>query len=153
MKGIRVSSRYAKSLLLLAKEQNLLEDAFRDMQMISDVCAQNRDFVLLLKSPIIKSDKKVKIISAVMGGKLSVITSGFINIITNHRREGLLVEISDSFVSQYKELKNIAVAEIISATPLDDSQRKKIAESVKRAVGREVELKEKVNADIIGHRK
>lgn len=150
MKGIRVSYRYAKSLLMLAKEQNFLEDAFRDMKLISDICAQNRDFVVLLKSPVIKSDKKVKIIHAVMGGKLSAITSGFITIITNHHREGLLVEISESFVHQYKEFKNIAVAEIISASPLDDAQRKKISDAVKKAIGKDVELKEKVNNDIIG---
>ena len=150
MKGIRVSHRYAKSLLMLAAEQKMLEDAYRDMQTITDICHNNRDFVLLLKSPIIKSDKKIQIINAVMHGKLSKISSGFIHIITNHRREGLLVEISDSFVKQYKELKNISVAEVITATTLDAEQRSRISDAVKKSVGREVELKEKVNKDIIG---
>ncbi len=134
----------------LAKEQNLLEEAYRDMQMLTDICKQNHDFVVVLKSPIIKSDKKVNIINAIAKGKLSPIVDGFIKIIANHRREGYLVEIAESFVAQYKEHHKIAMAEVVSATKLDDAQRSKIKEAVKKVVGREVELVEKINADIIG---
>lgn len=150
MKGIRVSYRYAKSLMMLAIEQKMLEDAYRDMKMLSDICQQNEDFVVVLKSPIIKSDKKIAIIQAIVKGKLSPIVDGFIKIIATHRREGYLVEIAHSFVAQYKEYNKVSIAEITSATKLDDAQRKKIAEAVKKVVGQDVELIEKINADIIG---
>lgn len=150
MKGIRVSYRYAKSLMLLAIEQKMLEDAYRDMKLLSDICQQNPDFVIVLKSPIIKSDKKIAIIQAIVKGKLSPIVDGFIKIIATHRREGYLVEIAHSFVAQYKEYNKVSIAEITSSTKLDDAQRKKIAEAVKKVVGQEVELVEKINADIIG---
>ncbi len=150
MKGIRVSYRYAKSLMMLAIEQKMLEDAYRDMKMLSDICQQNHDFVVVLKSPIIKSDKKIAIIRAIVKGKLSPIVDGFIKIIATHRREGYLVEIAHSFVAQYKEYNKVSVAEITSASKLDDVQRKKIAEAVKKVVGQDVELVEKINPDIIG---
>ncbi len=150
MKGIRVSYRYAKSLMMLAIDQKMLEDAYRDMKMLSDICQQNHDFVVVLKSPIIKSDKKIAIIQAIVKGKLSPIVDGFIKIIATHRREGYLVEIAHSFVAQYKEYNKVSVAEITSASKLDDVQRKKIAEAVKKVVGQDVELVEKINADIIG---
>lgn len=150
MRGVIVSSRYAKSLLGLAVEQKLLEETYADMKKISEVCKQNRDFVVLLKSPIVKSDKKIKIINLIFEGKLNKITEGFIAIITNHRREGYLIEIADSFIAQYKNHKNIATAEIVSAYALDDSQRKKIKDAIFKVVGKEIELSEKVNADLIG---
>ena len=150
MKGIRVSYRYAKSLMMLAIEQKMLEDAYRDMKMLSDICQPNHDFVVVLKSPIIKSDKKIAIIRAIVKGKLSPIVDGFIKIIATHRREGYLVEIAHSFVAQYKEYNKVSVAEITSASKLDDVQRKKIAEAVKKVVGQDVELVEKINPDIIG---
>jgi F-type H+-transporting ATPase subunit delta len=150
MKGIRVSYRYAKSLMMLAIEQKMLEDAYRDMKLLSDICQQNHDFVVVLKSPIIKSDKKIAIIKAIVNGKLSPIVDGFVKIIATHRREGYLVEIAHSFVAQYKEYKKVSIAEITSASKLDDAQRKKIAEAIKKVVGQDVELVEKINADIIG---
>lgn len=136
--------------MLLAIEQKMLEDAYRDMKLLSDICQQNPDFVIVLKSPIIKSDKKIAIIQAIVKGKLSPIVDGFIKIIATHRREGYLVEIAHSFVAQYKEYNKVSIAEITSSTKLDDAQRKKIAEAVKKVVGQEVELVEKINADIIG---
>ena len=57
MKATRLSSRYAKSLLSLVVEQNKLEDTLSDMKRIVSVCSENKDLSLLLKSPIIKTDK------------------------------------------------------------------------------------------------
>jgi F-type H+-transporting ATPase subunit delta len=150
MKGIRVSYRYAKSLMLLSIEQKMLEDAYRDMKMLSEICQQNHDFVIVLKSPIIKSDKKIAIIQAIVKGKLSPIVEGFIKIIATHRREGYLVEIAQSFVAQYKEYNKVSVAEITSATKLDEAQLKKVAEAVRKVVGQDIELVEKINENIVG---
>jgi F-type H+-transporting ATPase subunit delta len=150
MKGARVAYRYAKSLLNLAVEQNVLEPAYNDMKQIAAVCNESRDFVVFLRSPVIKADKKISAINAVFGGKLSPITSGFVNIITTHRRENVLAEIANSFVAQYLAHKNVAKAEVITATPLDATLRSRILDVVKRSEGREVEMVEKVDPDIIG---
>jgi len=48
----RIASRYAKSLLDLAKEQNNLEPVFKDMTTLQE-SVKNRDLYLMLKSPII----------------------------------------------------------------------------------------------------
>jgi F-type H+-transporting ATPase subunit delta len=73
-----------------------------------------------------------------------------VNIITTHRRENVLAEIANSFVAQYLAHKNVAKAEVITATPLDATLRSRILEVVKRSEGREVEMVEKVDPDIIG---
>ena len=66
MRSTKVAARYAKSLIDLAIEQNKLEDTYQDMCLIHKVCEDNRDFELLLASPIVKSDKKAKILDAVL---------------------------------------------------------------------------------------
>ena len=53
------------------------------MQWLQAVCKSNRDFVNLLRSPIIKADAKQKIIEAVTAGKISEMTAAF---------NGLLIE-------------------------------------------------------------
>lgn len=150
MKGIKAASRYAKSLLSLAIEQKVLEQAYTDMKLIDDTCDKNRDLQLLLKSPIVKADKKQTVMTSVFGPHLSPITNGFVKLIIQHRREDLLHEIADSFVKQYQAHKNIGVAEIISATPLKAEIRTKIIEHLKKQEGREIEVIEKVDATLIG---
>ena len=59
MSAKRVASRYAKALLDLAVEQGKLEDIHGDIASFKEV-AKNRDFELMIKSPIINPDKRIR---------------------------------------------------------------------------------------------
>lgn len=150
MKGQRVAYRYAKSLLNLAVEQNMLEEAYTDMKRIAATCNESRDFVIFLRSPVVKADKKMDVINKVFGNSLHKLSAGFINIITTHRRESVLAEIANSFVDQYRKHKKIAKAEVITAVKLDDALKAKIIAAVHKSEGKEVEISEKVDPSIIG---
>ena len=63
----RISSRYAKSLLDLARERNELDTVLKDIESFNEA-TKNRDFFLLLKSPIVKTDKKLAIFKAIFEG-------------------------------------------------------------------------------------
>src|SRR5687767_14884464 len=98
MQGTKLASRYAKSILDLSLEKGELEKVYADMKLILTVCRENKDFSLMLKSPIIKPDKKGAIMNAVFGKNVSAITREFINIIVRKKREYALENIAGSFV-------------------------------------------------------
>ena len=54
----KITSRYAKALIDLAKDQNALDSCLNDMELLKNSCVTNHELQLLLKSPIINSDKK-----------------------------------------------------------------------------------------------
>jgi F-type H+-transporting ATPase subunit delta len=58
-----VANRYANALFLLALEKNLVEEVYRDNLLISKTCAGNKDLVLLLKSPVVNTEKKQKVLT------------------------------------------------------------------------------------------
>jgi F-type H+-transporting ATPase subunit delta len=146
----RVSFRYAKSLVDLSLEKGQLEQVREDMQLVLDTIRENRDLSAMLKSPVIKTDKKQSILKAIFGGKIGVLSSEFITIITRKRREMELEGIADSFLSQYKTHKKILTAVITTASGLDKTLREKVLQIVKGGTNSEVELTEKVNKDLIG---
>ncbi len=150
MQGTRVASRYAKSFIDLATEQGVLEQAFGDMKSILAVCKSNPDFVIFLKSPIIKTDKKLAVLKQLFEGKLNKITDAYIRLITNKKREIYLAEIALEFINQYKENKKILTAVVTTANGIDDVIRKKVMEIVKGVSNSDVMLEEKINASIIG---
>ena len=150
MKSTRLSSRYAKSLLNLVVEKNKLEETLNDMKYIVDLCSNNKDLVLMLKSPIIKTDKKLSILSEIFSKNISETTMAFINIITNKKREMHLEAIAVSFIGLYKSHKNIKTVSITTAVPLSDQIKSEIMSYIKKTGGEEVELTEIVNEDIIG---
>ncbi len=150
MKGTRANSRYAKSLADLAAEKGSMDTVYADMLVINSLCKTNKDFELMLQSPIIKTDKKQKIFNDVFSGKISEITQLFIKLLAFKRRESFLSSISESFINLYKDRKNILTALIYTATPLDDDMRRKIVQIVKTTSTSEVELIEKINPKLIG---
>lgn len=146
----KLASRYAKSLLGLSTEQGTLEKAYADMKLINTICKENRDFAVMLKSPIIKTDKKEAILKAVFEGKINKITMEFLMVITRKKRESYIEAIAESFVNQYKESKKILTAVITTAFGLDEELRNKVLEVVKNSMKSEVELVEKTDKNIIG---
>jgi F-type H+-transporting ATPase subunit delta len=151
MRDIKVASRYAKSLLKIAIEENTLEDLHNDMVLVKDVCNANKELKLLLKSPIIKSDKKTLILNQIFEGKVSTITSSFMAIITTKKREGILGDIASSFIDIYKLHKNITSAQITSAIPLSKEQKEKVIALLKENNNTDtIDLVEVVDASIIG---
>lgn len=145
-----VASRYAKSLIDLAIATKQLEEVHKDMLLINQVCTNNHDFVLMLESPIIKTDKKMAIFKKVFDGKISNTTLAFLNIIATKRREGYIDDIARSFDDQFKAYKGITKAIITTAVPLDSSTRKKVMEMIKEKAKGEVELTEKIDKSLIG---
>lgn len=143
-----VATRYAKSLLQLANEKGQLEKVYTDMQLVENVCEQNREFINFLNSPIIKTDKKIAIVKEVFSG--NEVTLGFLSILTQKRREAYMQQIATEFIAQYKQHKNILTAVITSATGIDATVKAKVLELVKQTTKGEVELVEKTDKDLIG---
>jgi len=52
MADSRAASRYVKSLLGLAVEQNALEQVHQDMLLFSRLCDENRALSLMLHTPL-----------------------------------------------------------------------------------------------------
>jgi F-type H+-transporting ATPase subunit delta len=150
MAEIKVAKRYAKSLFDLAQEQGVLDPVNQDMSLLVSVCDANRDLTLLLGNPIINSDKKLAVLTAVFGSKVSKLTMAFIQIITRKGREGFLAGIAREFVAQYKRSKGIATAIVTSAIGLDEKLRSEVYRIVRESLKSEVELIEKVDKNLIG---
>jgi F-type H+-transporting ATPase subunit delta len=151
MSSYRIASRYAKSLIDLALEQDKLDRILEDVTVLSEVC-QLRDVTLLLKSPIVKADRKAKVFDAIFSGKIDPLTHSFLEIILRKGREALLGEIAQEFINQYRAIKGISIVEVVSAESLSpetlDSIRKKLVES--KLTRGNIQFTTSVNKDLIG---
>lgn len=151
MQNPRLASRYAKSLIDLAIEQNALDQTLQDVQRIDATIRGSRDFASMLRSPIIKADKKQAILDAVFSGKLNPLTASFVKLLTDKGREANLGKIAGSFISQYREMKSISTVKLITATPVSEQVKESIRQKVAAAMpGKTVEMSTEVRAELIG---
>jgi F-type H+-transporting ATPase subunit delta len=145
-----VAFRYAKSLLDLAKEQNVEEKVYEDMKLFTQVCDENHQFYLLLKSPIVSHYDKLTILQKVFTGKVDPASMSIFEIITRKNREEMLPHIAEDYLRQYELLKGIQKAYITTAAPLTVAQKAEFQKIVADATGKKVEIVEKIDTSLIG---
>jgi len=150
MKETRIAIRYAKALFELSIEQNSLEQTYNDMILLDKVCMENKDFRLLLSSPIIKSDKKQNIMKSLFESKLGKLSLAYLNIIAAKRRENFIEPIAEQFLELYKDYKGIISVIFTTAVPADDKIKNKVTELVGGFTKKEIDLIEDIKTDIIG---
>ena len=151
MQNPRLANRYAKSLLTLAIEKNQLDTVYKDIEFLQSVAKLNKEFVVVLKSPVISSEKKESIIGAVTSGKISDLTSLFIRLLIRKGREMNLPDITTAFIEQYKEHKNIHSVKLTTATPVSDELKESIVNQIKSQTDlKNIELTTEINDKLIG---
>lgn len=151
MADSRVAARYIKSLIGLAVEQKALDQVHNDMLLFDQVCKGSRQFVIMLRSPLIKHETKRAVLRKLFTGKVNKLTLAMIDIITHKNRESLLPQIASDFHAAYNVHMGIVRAEVTTTVPMHDSLRKSVEAIVKNLSQRDkVEIEEKVDKDLIG---
>lgn len=151
MNNPRLAIRYAKSLIDLAKEHNQLEEVNNDVRFLQKICASNPDFVVVLKSPVIKPDKKEKILNAIIEGRVNNLTATFIKLLVQKGREFNLTEIISSFIEQYNQVKGIRRVKITTAMPMSTELQASLIQQVAGSADiSRIEMEAVVDESIIG---
>ena len=149
MKSTKAASRYAKALLELAMDQGVQDKIAADMAYVSKIYLEEKDFVNLLNSPIVKADKKISIFKTLFVD-FDNLTTMFIDLIAKNRREYMLGEIAFSFNAQLKEIKGIVPVTIVSAKTLHAATKETILEKLKVSMKVQFEINEVIDESLIG---
>jgi F-type H+-transporting ATPase subunit delta len=147
----RLAGRYAKSLIDLSLEQGKLEEVYKDILYMNALMRGSSEFVTILKSPVLASDKKLKVLEALTAGKTGQIITSFNRLLVNKGRESFLPEIVYAFIEQYKEYKGIHTVILTTAIPVSEDVKNSIIRKIKDGGHmKEVELETLVQENIIG---
>ncbi|HNF71646.1 MAG TPA: ATP synthase F1 subunit delta, partial [Chitinophagaceae bacterium] len=151
MQNPKLAARYAKSLMDIALEQNKLDVIYGDMQGIHALCGGNADFVSLMKSPVIKADKKTSVTKAILEGKIDGVSYAFLTLIIQKGREYFLPEIAKAFIGLYKEYKKISEVVLTTAQPLEESMIQELQAKIQSQFqGMQIELQTCIDENLIG---
>jgi F-type H+-transporting ATPase subunit delta len=141
---------YAKALFDLSIERNSLDEAYHDMKLVAELCHTNRDFRMMLKSPVVGTEKKTKIIHAVFDNVLSKLSLTFFIIILRKKRESIIPDLAAEFIELYKDHMGILTTHMQTAVALTAEVREKVVSVLKDQTQKEIELVEEVKEEIIG---
>ncbi len=145
-----LNNRYAKALLFLAEENNIMERSYHDLKFVYGVFSSQKDLKVLLKSPVVRIGRKQAIIRHLFEPKLHPLILRYMLIIVRKQRGHLLDGISGAYMKVYKQYLGIETVRITTARPLDEKVREKALLAAQELTPHKIEFEENVDPDIIG---
>lgn len=145
-----VASRYAKSLIELAKEKNVVDEVYNDMVLFSKTADENPVLMKVLGSPIVRHEKKLGILKGLFQDKVNPVSFSIFNIITRKNREAILDAIADEYVKLYDDHMGIQKATVVSSIALTPEVKKEFISSLEASTGKKIQLEEKVDDSLVG---
>lgn len=146
----QINTRYAKSLFLLAKERNIVDEVKKDIDLILQWLDEYADLKVLIEHPVIKPSEKLRVLTNLFKDKINVNTLLFLKLIVKNKRENHLKSMCIDFVDLYKKQKGIKTAVLTTAIELSRTQESSITKSIEKAFNSEIELNTKVDKSILG---
>jgi len=150
MSQYRITSRYAKALLDLSIEKNVLKEVEQDVELIVNTCESSRQLVVLFKNPIILPQKKMGVLESLFKAKVNEVTFKFLEVIIRKNRSHYIFEVLEMFLEQYKAHEKIADAVLHTAVEPNQSTKDTVVKMLHEATGEEIHLTTKVDEDLIG---
>ena len=149
--GNLIADRYAHALYELSSEKKCVDDVLSDLQILKKYINQNKDFKLLIRSPLIASSAKLLIVEKLLSAhSTNILTITFLKVISNNKRFASLPFIISRFVSINFEKRGEVLADITSADELSDKEKNRIKDKLRSILGEKLSLNYKVDNKILG---
>src|SRR5579864_3259691 len=95
----------------------------------------------VFSTPAVATNKKKAILTEVAQGMgLDPLTRNFLNVLIDHDRMGLLGEVTEAFQTLLNERLGVAVAEVTTAHPLDDTEKQELATALSAKTGKQIQM-------------
>jgi F-type H+-transporting ATPase subunit delta len=150
MAGSRAALRYATALLSQAEDKGQVNAVLADMQRVLQTLAVSSDLRSALRSPVVKTEDKEKVMREVFSGA-SKETSDLFGILASNKRVALLGQVAQAFLDLYRKAQGIQAANVVLAAPLTGDLEKQIMAKAKAMTGGStIELTTEIDPSIIG---
>jgi F-type H+-transporting ATPase subunit delta len=146
---ITVARPYAQAAFNYATEQQSLRE-WSDMLALLATVAADPDMARLIDSPHLTEKQLADLIIDVCSDRLTDKGTNFVRVLSANRRLELLPDIAALFEIQRQEAEGTIRAELVSAYPATDEQQARISESLRRRLGKDIELSCSTDAGLLG---
>jgi len=146
---ITIARPYAQAIFSLAQEQSDLKGWSEMLQFVAAVAADPQ-MVAVIDSPSFDNSQIADLFIEVCGDKLNDAGKNMIRALAENDRLTLLPEVAELYEVERATVEGTIVAEVTSATALNETQEKEIAEALSKRLGREVSLECKVDEALLG---
>ncbi len=145
-----IAVRYARALLKCALEMKLEKEVYQEMMILSDCFMRVADFKQTISNPLLNGKNKQSLIETACGNNTSELTKNFISLVLRGGRENILQYMAASYITLYRQQKNIICGKLITATAVTTDIQNRMEQLIHSKSAGTIQLQSEINSDIIG---
>ena len=145
-----ISVRYARALLKSATDAKIEADVYKEMQTLAKTYTEVPQLRQTIDNPMLSKDMKQQLLLTAVGEKPCELTKAFISLVLKEDRENVMQFIANSYVTLYRQQKNVIRGRLITAAAVSPATEQKMRQMVESKTNGTVEFETEVNPDIIG---
>jgi F-type H+-transporting ATPase subunit delta len=145
-----ISVRYARALLKSATDAKIEQQVYAEMQLIAKSYIEVPQLRSTIDNPMLSKDKKQALLLTAAGREPSDLMKAFISLVLKEDRESVMQFIANSYVTLYRQQKNVIRGRLITAAAVSPETEQKMRQMVESKTNGTVEFESQVNPDIIG---
>jgi ATP synthase F1 delta subunit len=145
----QVAAVYARALFDAAKEAGVVEPVRRELGDFVAAIAASASLRDVLADPQVDSAAKRRVLAEITRGGQPLVAN-MLQLLLERGRFAITGELHQAYDALAAVEARLVAVEVTSAVELTPETRKKIAARVAEATGRQVELAERVDPDIVG---
>ncbi len=145
------TGRYALALFELADESGALDETAAGFETFTRAFNESADLRRVLASPLIASEDKSKALLALADAmKAKPLVRNFLGTVAANGRGGELPQMIKEFRARLAARKGVTIAHVTTANALSSEESAKLADALKAALGKAVEIDADVKPEILG---
>ena len=145
-----LSSSYASALFELSLEENILDSVMQQSAMLAQIVNSNEDFYKLLNAPTVTKEEKIALMDKVFGRQIDKRLLNFVKVMISRKEALRLKDSLKEFEDLYNTHNNIEKATAITAVPMSEELKNRLAEKLQAVTGKKIILTNKVDESCIG---
>ncbi len=142
------ASRYGKAVFQIALENGSFEAWHSDLAQI-DSAASQESFMRFLENTRVPPKEKERLITGRFPG-ISPLALNLIRLAVSKNNPRVLKGVAGEFERLWDEYRGIARANVITAVPLDEAEKTRLAERLGEIFGKEIKITAKIDPEIVG---
>ncbi len=146
-----LAERYSQALFDLADEERVVDTIAKDLDGLAAMIDSSPDLNRLIRSPVIsRSDQTRAMEALVNAADMHELTGKFIGLLARNRRLFILPVIIRAYRRLLARRRGETAAEVTSAQKLSGTQLAALAAQLKKVVGTDVSVADRVDPSILG---
>lgn len=150
MLNVQLAKKYAVAMFELAQEEEKLVEYGRQLADIRSLMQTQPLLKAFLSNPQVQPSDKKQLLNKVLGDDVAKSVHNFMLLLIDKHRIALIEEIVGEYEALSNQARNIVVAHVTTASPLNQKQQTALTAKLKAITDKDIQLKTHIDPSIIG---